>query len=119
MRLAISNIAWDVTEDKALAALLKGYHLDAIDIAPGKYFSKPVEATETDILKVKHWWADCGIESVSLIGDAMAPAPIAAAVYAGHKYARNFGGPAETGDELPFKREVAELLPWQPVRMVK
>lgn len=64
-------------------------------------------------------WADCGIESVSLIGDAMAPAPIAAAVYAGHKYARNFGGPAETGDELPFKREVAELLPWQPVRMVK
>ena len=62
MRLAISNIAWDVAEDEALSALLHRYQVDAIDIAPGKYFPKPAEATEADILKVKHWWADRGIE---------------------------------------------------------
>jgi len=62
MRLAISNIAWDVAEDQALAALLQGYHVDAIDIAPGKYFPRPGETTEADILKVRQWWADRGIE---------------------------------------------------------
>jgi sugar phosphate isomerase/epimerase len=62
MRLAISNIAWDVTEDEALAALLQRFEVDAIDIAPGKYFPKPAEATKADILKLRQWWADRGIE---------------------------------------------------------
>lgn len=62
MRLAISNIAWDVAEDESLADLLHGFQVDAIDIAPGKYFPKPAEATEAEILRVRHWWADRGIE---------------------------------------------------------
>lgn len=62
MRLAISNIAWDGAEDEALAALLQRFQVDAIDIAPGKYFPRPGEATEADILKVRQWWADRGIE---------------------------------------------------------
>lgn len=62
MRLAISNIAWDVAEDEALAALLQRFQVDAIDIAPGKYFPTPCEATESDVLKVRRWWADRGIE---------------------------------------------------------
>ena len=62
MRLAISNIAWDIAEDEALVALLHRYEVDAIDIAPGKYFPKPGEAIEADILRVKQWWADRGIE---------------------------------------------------------
>ena len=33
-------------------------------------------------------WAPAGIQSVTLIGDAEAPAPIAWATYAGHHYAR-------------------------------
>jgi len=62
MRLAISNIAWDVAEDVAVADLLQRYQIDAIDIAPGKYFPKPGEAAEAGILQVKEWWADRGIE---------------------------------------------------------
>jgi D-psicose/D-tagatose/L-ribulose 3-epimerase len=62
MRLAISNIAWDVAEDEALAALLQRSQVDAIDIAPGKYFPRPGEANEVDIVKVRQWWADRGIE---------------------------------------------------------
>lgn len=62
MRLAISNIAWDVAEDESLAALLQRFQVDAIDIAPGKYFPKPAETTEAEILKVKQWWKDRGIE---------------------------------------------------------
>ena len=53
-------------------------------------------------------WSDCGIKSIKLIGDAEAPAPIAWATYAGHRYARELDEP-EIGDALPFRREVTQL----------
>ena len=62
MRLAISNIAWDVAEDEAVAALLQRYQVDAIDIAPSKYFLQPALATPTDMRRVKDGWAVRGIE---------------------------------------------------------
>ena len=54
-------------------------------------------------------WSDAGIKSVSIIGDANAPGPIAWATYAGHRYARELDG-EDIGDALPFKREIAELM---------
>lgn len=62
MRLAISNIAWDTSEDEEIAKLLKQYGIDAIDIAPGKYFPEPAKATDDEIARVKRWWAERGIE---------------------------------------------------------
>ncbi|MCX8225975.1 MAG: FAD-dependent oxidoreductase, partial [Sulfitobacter sp.] len=53
-------------------------------------------------------WADAGIKSVKLIGDANAPGPIAWATYAGHRYARELDE-ADIGDALPFRREITEL----------
>ncbi len=55
-------------------------------------------------------WADAGILSVRLIGDAAAPAPIAWATFAGHRYARDLDA-ADIGDALPFRREVTALAP--------
>jgi dimethylamine/trimethylamine dehydrogenase len=50
---------------------------------------------------------DAGIGSVVRIGDCLAPSTIAAAVYAGHRCARE----ADTlsSDEVPFKRELIAL----------
>ena len=53
-------------------------------------------------------WAGKGIETIKLIGDARAPAPIAWATYAGHRYARELDMP-DIGDDLPFRREVVSL----------
>lgn len=53
-------------------------------------------------------WADAGIRSVKVIGDACAPGPIAWATYAGHRYARELDTP-DIGDALPFRREVTAL----------
>ncbi|CAG8871560.1 hypothetical protein PS627_04508 [Pseudomonas fluorescens] len=61
MRLAISNIAWDAIEDQAVADLLGCFAVDAIDIAPGKYFPEPAKATALDMARVKAWWAERGI----------------------------------------------------------
>lgn len=62
MRLAISNIAWDIAEDEAVAALLQRYKVDAIDIAPAKYFPQPGKATAAEMLRVRDWWGTRGIE---------------------------------------------------------
>lgn len=62
MRLAISNIAWDISEDEAVAELLNRYDINAIDIAPGKYFADPVNASPGDIQRIRRWWAERGIE---------------------------------------------------------
>lgn len=62
MRIAISNIAWDVSDDEAVAALLRRYEVDAIDIAPGKYFPDPRQATPNDVSDVRHWWKSRGVE---------------------------------------------------------
>lgn len=61
MRLSISNIAWDSTEDEAIVSMLHRYELDAIDVAPGKYFPDPLTASDEDISRVRRWWAERGI----------------------------------------------------------
>ncbi|TJV28161.1 MAG: NADH:flavin oxidoreductase, partial [Mesorhizobium sp.] len=53
-------------------------------------------------------WADNGIRSIKVIGDAEAPGPIAWATYAGHRFARELDE-ADIGDALPFRREVTAL----------
>jgi dimethylamine/trimethylamine dehydrogenase len=47
-----------------------------------------------------------GIQTLRAIGDCHGPATIAAAVYEGHRFARELG--AETTD-IPFRRELSEL----------
>ena len=54
---------------------------------------------------------EAGVESVDVIGDALAPATIAHAVYAGRRYAEELDGEPIAGDGVPFRREIAELSP--------
>ena len=72
--------------------------------APRNRLARELEARSAD-------WPAVGIESVTTIGDALAPATIAHAVYAGRRYAEELDGTPNTGDEVPFKREIVELAP--------
>ena len=49
-----------------------------------------------------------GIRRVTRIGDCLAPGTIAAAVYGGHRYARELGE-ARSEDAMPYRRELVEL----------
>ncbi|RDJ98748.1 sugar phosphate isomerase/epimerase family protein [Paraburkholderia lacunae] len=62
MRIAISNIAWEVADDQLVAELLRLHDVDAIDVAPGKYFPDPKAAEAADIARVRAWWENQGIE---------------------------------------------------------
>ncbi len=52
--------------------------------------------------------ADAGIQSVKRVGDCYGPATIAAAVYEGHRYARELDTEVDP-DSVPFHRERYEL----------
>ncbi len=51
---------------------------------------------------------DTNVPKVRCIGDCYAPGTIAAAVYSGHQYARNFGEPVDDR-EVPFLRELIKV----------
>jgi len=49
---------------------------------------------------------DAGIQTLKPIGDCHGPATIAAAVYEGHRFARELG---EEESDIPYRREITEL----------
>ncbi|MEM7221668.1 MAG: FAD-dependent oxidoreductase [Pseudomonadota bacterium] len=72
--------------------------------SPNDQLAEELKARQSD-------WQGAGIESVTTIGDALAPATIAHAVHAGRRYAEELDGRPVDGDSVPFKREIAELVP--------
>ena len=62
MRLGLTNLAWDPSQDEAVAGLLARLGVDAIDVAPSKYFADVAAVREAEVRRVRDWWADQGIE---------------------------------------------------------
>jgi dimethylamine/trimethylamine dehydrogenase len=68
----------------------------------------PHDGLYQELLGRKGEWADADLLSVRAIGDAWAPATIAAAVWSGHRYAEELDEPQPLGP-VPYLREVTEL----------
>ncbi len=66
MNISISNIAWNPDEDEGVANLLARSEVSMIDIAPSKYFPVPSDASDSDIGRVRRWWAERGISIVGM-----------------------------------------------------
>lgn len=70
MRLSISNLAWDPQHDAQVARLLHGAALDAIEIAPTKYFSLALANQETpaagQLAAVRTQWQERGVDIVAM-----------------------------------------------------
>lgn len=66
MKLAISNIAWSVGEDAAIAVLLQREGVDAIELAPTAWRERPLDAPAADAQALRRWWEERGIAIVSL-----------------------------------------------------
>ena len=62
----------------------------------------PNDELQQALLARENEWRDAGIESVTAIGDSLAPGLIAHAVYAGYRYAQEFDAPP--AGEVPFRR---------------
>lgn len=64
---------------------------------------KPNDALFLQLKEQEQEWQDYGVRSVTTIGDCFAPGTIAEAVYAGHKFAREFGD--NDGGAVGFRSE--------------
>jgi D-psicose/D-tagatose/L-ribulose 3-epimerase len=65
-RLAASNIAWEPSDDDAVARILLGAGFKGVEIAPTKRWESPIEATTRDIAAYKAEWSKRGLEIVAL-----------------------------------------------------
>ncbi len=66
MKLAISNIAWDKSEDEAVYALMRRYGFTGLEVAPGRVFENPFEAPSSDIAVFLTWLSAFGIQPVAM-----------------------------------------------------
>ena len=73
----------------------------------------PIDALGAELDARKPEWAGAGLRSVRVIGDAWAPATIAAAVWSGRRYAEELDEP-QAPVSVPFRREVTALAPDLP-----
>ena len=70
----------------------------------------PNDGLGEELLARRVEWAEAGVASVRIVGDAYAPSTIAAAVWDGHRFAEELDGP-EPDDAVPYRREVTGLQP--------
>ncbi len=82
---------------------LRDVHADAVVLVT----ARQCEDTIIEELKSLRTWGD--VATLTAIGDCFAPATVAAAVYAGHLFARNFGEPAELIEAQLYRRERVAL----------
>ena len=68
---------------------------------------RPEDSLYFDLLETSDALLDSGILSVTRVGDCLAPGTIAAAIYGGHRYARELNEPLPEG--VPFRRELPQL----------
>jgi D-psicose/D-tagatose/L-ribulose 3-epimerase len=65
-RLAVSNIAWNPSEDEVVLGVLRREGVTGVEIAPTKWRTRPFEASAADIAPYRRYWEDHGLRVVSL-----------------------------------------------------
>jgi sugar phosphate isomerase/epimerase len=66
MKLAASNIAWDPSEDDAVAAILRELGFAGVEIAPSKRWASPMDATKQEIASYRAEWEKRGLQVVAM-----------------------------------------------------
>lgn len=105
--LALHNLVFRATESVTVECVYTGRQHD---LACGTLVSvtmrRPTDVLFADLQRLTSDWAN-GPKTLTRVGDCLAPGTIAAAVYAGHRYARELG--AAQSDNIPFRRELPAL----------
>jgi D-psicose/D-tagatose/L-ribulose 3-epimerase len=65
-RFTISNIAWEPSEDDAIAAILRAEGVGGVEIAPTKWREQPLRATAAQVDAYRRRWEDRGLRITSL-----------------------------------------------------
>ncbi len=66
MKIAISNIAWRLAEEEAIAQIMQALAIKGVEIATTKLWSSPSVATKNDIEDYRQFWRSKNIEIVAM-----------------------------------------------------
>jgi D-psicose/D-tagatose/L-ribulose 3-epimerase len=66
MKLAISNIAWSPEEDEDVCSIMLAHGISGMEFAPTKIWPNPLQASDSEIIAYKRFWADHNIEIPSM-----------------------------------------------------
>src|SRR5713226_5663278 len=64
--LAVSNIAWEPADDGAVRELLAELGVNAVELAPTKYWPAPCNPPETAVTACRREWEAAGVRVVAL-----------------------------------------------------
>jgi D-psicose/D-tagatose/L-ribulose 3-epimerase len=98
LRLAFSSIAWDPTEDEAVAGLLREAGVEAVELAPTKLWADLASVPPTEASAVRSAWAGRGLPVVAL-----------QSLLYGRPDLRLFGTPSQRADLCVYLEGVLEL----------
>lgn len=65
MKLSVSNIAWDLSEDSEVAVILAAANVQTIEIAPTKVWAAPLGLTSEVISNYREFWESRAIQIVA------------------------------------------------------
>lgn len=66
MKIAISNIAWQLKEEESIAHIMQDLNIKGVEIAPTKRWNQPLSATDDEIKSYRNFWASKNMEIISL-----------------------------------------------------
>jgi D-psicose/D-tagatose/L-ribulose 3-epimerase len=66
MKIAISNLAWEVSENRRIADIMSAHKIKGVELAPTKMWPDLSAADDDSILACRNWWTDRGIRIVAL-----------------------------------------------------
>jgi sugar phosphate isomerase/epimerase len=66
MRIAISNLAWDVNDDESVLEAMLEAGIHGVEIAPTKVWSSPDTVKESDAKRYREFWGARGIQVIAM-----------------------------------------------------
>ncbi|MEK6875990.1 MAG: TIM barrel protein, partial [Nanoarchaeota archaeon] len=68
LKLAVSNIGWNSSEEEDIRKLLLEMKVKGIEVSPDRLFNKKLEFDENKIIQYRNFWMKSGIDLVSIQG---------------------------------------------------
>jgi D-psicose/D-tagatose/L-ribulose 3-epimerase len=66
MKIAISNLAWQIEEEQIIAEIMQSFLIRGVEIALTKIWQLPLLATDRELNAYQNFWQSYGIEIVAL-----------------------------------------------------
>ncbi|ASR45683.1 hypothetical protein B4V02_02625 [Paenibacillus kribbensis] len=66
MKLSISNIAWNSNEDEEIIVLLNRLGIRGLEIAPTKFWERPLDCETSELLQFKQYWEQRNIHLIAM-----------------------------------------------------